>query len=208
MEPLIAALTKDGMPSTAENCQTVLLLARTQTGWELRQEIDWRLTGAANPPEARDQVRSLILELQDCRIVVAAQLAGLAYHVFDRMGFQIFEAQSLSDRLLDEVLSDADGGEARADQSEDPTGPVPADGQGRYFLDLIRLQERHPELSSKRALRDFLRTNRAMYELKLICSHIPPWLEEELPPLRLGCRAERLEDGRLSVVISRRTCKE
>ncbi|MGE4548190.1 MAG: Fe-only nitrogenase accessory AnfO family protein [Intestinibacillus sp.] len=207
IQPLIAVLTRDSIPCPAEASTAALLFARTEEGWTLTEEIPWHL----HPDSAsgvRDQVRSLVLELGGCRIVVAQQILGLTYHVFDRMGFQIFEADAVSDVLFDSILSDVDAAARGQSGEEDVTGPVPTDDAGRWHLDLIALQEKHPEISSKRALRDFLRQNRSLYELTLICSHLPPWLEGELSALRLGCRTEPLDGGRLRVTISRSLCKE
>lgn len=207
VQPLIAVLTRDSIPCPAEASTATLLFIRTEEGWTLAEEIPWHL----HPDSAsgvRDQVRSLVLELGDCRIVVAQQISGLAYHVFDRMGFQIFEANAVSDGLFDSILSEVDAAEREQSEAEDITGPVPTDETGRWFLDLIALQEKHPEISSKRALRDFLRQNRNLYELTLICSHLPPWLEGELSALRLGYRTETFDGDRLHITISRMLCKE
>lgn len=206
MEPIIAVLTRDGIPCTVEQCSSVILFCRTGDGWEISKEILWHLISDDDPRDVRDQIRSLILELGECQIVIAAHLAGLAYHVFDRMGFAIFEADSINDVLFDSVLTDV---QVTSEQpEEDPLGPVTSDSQGQYELDLISLQKKRPEISSKRALREFLQANQNFYELRVLCSHVPPWLEAELPALRLGWRAETLQDGQVSVTIFHRTCKE
>lgn len=205
MNALIAVLTRDGRPSSAEECTSVLLFSREGGGWEVTEEISWHLTQEGELLDIRDQVRSLILELGECRIVMAAQLSGLAYHVFDRMGFAVFEAAELSGGLFDSILEDMEQDRDRKEE-QSPTAPERCDDQGRYFLDLIALQENHPEVSSKRALRDFLHSNRNFFELKVVCSHVPPWLEAELPALHLGYRTDKLSNGSLSVTISRRLC--
>lgn len=206
MNPIIAVLSRDGVLCPIEQCTVVLLFCRIGGRWAMREEIPWHLIARKDPQDVRDQVRSLILELGECRIIVAERLVGLAYHVFDRMGFAVFEATEIGDDLFDSVLSDV---QTAAEQPEgEPLGPAACDSQGRFELDLIILQKKHPEISSKRALREFLRGNRNFYELRILCSHVPPWLEMELPALRLDWRTEKLPDGRLSVTIFRRTCKE
>ena len=207
IQPLIAVLTHDGTPCPAAVCTVVLVFTRTAEGWALQDEIPWQL----HPDSAagvRDQVRTLVLELGDCRIVAAQRMSGLIYHVFDRMGFAIFEADAIGDSLFDAMAADVDAAAHPPEGSDDVTGPTPLGEPGRWFLDLIALQANHPEISSKRALRDFLRENRNLYELTLVCSHIPPWLAAELPPLRLGYRSEPDGDGKLRVTIFRLLCKE
>lgn len=205
--PTIAVLTHEGLPCAAQGCTAVLLLAREPGGWVTGEEIPWRLVPDA-PDGVRDQVRSLILELGECRIVVGAEISGLVYHVFDRMGFDIFQADGVDDALLDAMLEDVSAARTERAGGADPLAPVPADDQGRWFLDLVRLQERHPEVSSKKALREFFQKHRGFYELTVVCTHIPPWLEESLPALRLVCRAEPLEAGGLRAVFTHGVCKE
>lgn len=206
-QPIIAVLARDGVPCPVEAASAALVFHRTDEGWTLRGEIAWHL----HPDSAsgvRDQVRSLVLQLGDCRIIVAQRISGLAYHVFDRMGFAIFEAEAVGSSLFDSILNDIASAEHAQAETGDATAPVPTGEPGRWFLDLIALQEKHPEISSKRALRNFLHENRNFYELTLVCSHLPPWLDNELPALRLGYHTEKLGGERLSITISRSLCKE
>lgn len=205
-EPMLALLAQDGIPCAAQACTQVLLFFHEQEGWVLQDEIPWRIQ-PGTPDDIRDQVRSLILELGKCRIVVGAEISGLIYHVFDRMGFDIFQTEAVDDVLFDSILEDISATRAEQKAEEVATGPVRVDNQGRWYLDLVGLQERHPEISSKKVLREFFQTNRTFYELTVRCTHVPPWLEPELLSLRLVCRAETGEDGTLQAVITRGVCK-
>lgn len=202
----IAALLREGQLSDFTSCTAVAVFEPDAETWQLTSEIPYAADACTDPAEIRNHVRSLILELDDCSAVVARRLQGLPYHVFDRMGFQIFEAETLSDALLSGILADIADTGAVAAPAETPTAPVASDEHGRYALDLIALQEQHPEVSSKKALRPFLQST-PFFELHLRCSHMPPWLEVDLQTMRrVRCATESQPDGTLHVTISRTSC--
>ena len=205
METKIAALTCEGELVSMEDCAEVLLFEKEDSAWRVISKHPFRLAGRSSS-EIRDSVRSLILQL-DCTAVVASHIAGIPYRIFDTMGFSIFEADRLSFGLLDDLIQDIRKARIELRREETETEPIPIDDEGRWFLDLIALQEKHPEISSKQALRPFIQNN-AFLELRLLCTHIPPWLDVELPPKQLGCTIESMQDGRLTVNISRALCKE
>jgi hypothetical protein len=114
------------------------------------------------------------------------------------MGLSVFEIKCLTDELLDQLVADV---ERTLPHSADecPRCPVETAERGRYFLDLVKLQEAHPEVSSKQALREFLSTS--FRDLTLICSHVPPWIEAQLPDRRLSYTTERVDATRYKVTI-------
>lgn len=205
MEMKIAALTKDGELASIEDSTEVLLFEKEDSAWRVFNKHPFRLSGRSSS-EIRDSVSSLILQLE-CKVVVARHISGIPYRVFDSMGFSIFEANKLSCELLDDLVRDIKKSQVELSNEHTSTEPIPIDDEGRWFLDLISLQEKHPEISSKQALRPFIQNN-AFLELKLLCTHLPPWLDIELPARQLGCTIEEIKGGRLIVNISRTSCKE
>jgi len=206
MELKIAAFMCGGALSSVEHCTEIFLFEKEGGTWRICGKQPFRLEGSS-PSEIRDSVRSLILELGSCSVVVAKSVAGIPYHVFDRMGFSVFEAETLSDGLLDGLLLDVEQAQKHLSGEQTATEPVSMDDEGRWFLDLISLQEKHPEISSKQALRSFLQ-KKTFFELQLLCTHLPPWLGAELSARHLGCTVEARTGGQLEVTISRALCKE
>ncbi len=206
MELKIAAITCGGSLSSVESCSEVLVFEKMADMWCVIDRLPFRLEGNSSL-EVRDSVRTMILELGDCSVVVAKAMAGIAYHVFDRMGFSVFEADSISDGLFDGLLLDLEQAQKQRKKEQTATEPIPLDDEGRWFLDLISMQEKHPELSSKQALRTFLQ-KRTFLELKLLCTHFPPWLEAELPARHLGYTVTERAGQCFEVTISRTLCKE
>lgn len=202
----IAAFTHEGAVCSIEDCSKVLIFEKQNGTWHMAMQLSFRVEGS-NLSAIRDSVRSLILELGNCSVVVSRSIAGIAYHVFDRMGFSVFETDLLSDELLDNIFQQIDFEQNHTSEEQIATEPIPEDDEGRWFLDLIALQEKHPEISSKQALRPFLQQKNFL-ELKLLCSHLPPWLDVELPAMRLGYTIEFQKNARLEVTISHALCKE
>lgn len=202
----IAAFTRGGELASIKDCAEVLIFKKQDDAWIIAKKQPFRLEGGSSS-EIRDIVRSLILELDNCSVVVSKSIAGIPYHVFDRMGFSVFEAAFLSDELLDDLLQEIELGQKQISENQASTEPIPLDGEGRWFLDLISLQEKHPEISTKQALRAFIQ-KKSFLELTLLCTHLPPWLDVELPALHLGYSIESQKDGRLMVTISHTICKE
>jgi len=201
----IAALIHERELSAIEECTQVLLFDKKDSTWNVIKEMPFELENGS-PSEVRDSVRSLILELGNCSVVVAKSIAGIPYHVFDCMGFSIFEADSLSDELLDELIEDVEMEKKHNNEKSEAIEPVAVDNENRWFMDLIALQENHPKISSKQALRPFLQ-KKNFFELKIVCSHVPPWLDVELPAMRLGYLIESKKEGRIEAIISNALCK-
>ncbi|MDR2420763.1 MAG: hypothetical protein LBD49_01480 [Oscillospiraceae bacterium] len=201
MKNSIAVISGEGgLPASVSDGTRALVYELAGGRWETRESIeyspDFKSAGVL-----RDSLRSLISRLGDCRIVAAREMPGIAYHVFDRMGFAIFEIGEISDGVLSGILADVGERATEAGKEEKPPAfPVPKNGEGRYFIDLIELQASRPEVSSKMALRGFLKTR--FEELEIICSHEPPWLEAELDK-KLTLTREEAGERRVRLSIRR-----
>ncbi len=175
--------------------------------WSVVNEIRYSLDLTSNISEVRDNIKATVLQLEDCKVIIGKAIAGLPYNIFERMGFEIYEAQSVSHSLLDEINTEL---ETESDHysplsSEVSMKPVETSEQGVFFLNLILLQEKHPEISSKKALQSFIETY-CFYRLDVICSHIPPWFDTILPQKRLTYSIEELERNKLKVSIINKVC--
>jgi Fe-only nitrogenase accessory protein AnfO len=156
---------------------TIIVFEKGSNGiWQERKVFPFKINQEKNLSELRNEIRNLITKLSDCRIIAGLSIAGLAYNVFDRLGFRIFEIKTIDSDLFDELLADAVNDLPPAPENivETPTKPQRLSA-GSYYLDLIELQINHPEISSKKALQPLLR--QADFEkIDVLCSHLPLWL--------------------------------
>lgn len=190
-----------------ETGNVLLVFGKESEGWQMVREIRYALDTTSDMAGMRDNIRNIISELGDCKIIVGKTISGLSYNIFDRLGFEIFEADSVSEDLMEEILNEleAEAAEVSDYSKSSPTEPVMTSDEGVYFLNLIQLQEKHPEISSKKALQSFIETA-VFYRLDVICSHIPPWFDMLLPQKKLTYDVEELERNQLKVSITKKVC--
>jgi Fe-only nitrogenase accessory protein AnfO len=206
----IATIINDSKTITSfEKGSAINIYYKASESWQLKDEISYSLNMALPLSDIRDYIKTVVLKLEDCKIIIGKTVSGLPYNIFDRMGFAIFEAEAISDALLDEILSEVhDYTNEIVDPSVQlPTSPIQTEIAGLYFLNLIELQEKHPEISSKKALQDFLVTI-PFYKLELICSHVPPWLESFLPSKKMTYETGELEKNKYKVTIRHLICND
>ena len=106
-------------------------------------------------------------------------MLGIPFCVVDSFGFKIFSINELNNDCLDGIVEDIESSnmiEKMKKQIVENAMPVETETEGIFYLDLVLLQTECPEISSKKALKDFLNTT-PFLELQLLCNHIPPWLE-------------------------------
>lgn len=192
--------------SSFEKGTRINIYYKNNTQWQLSEEIRYYINTTMSMSELRDSIRSLILKLEDCNIVIGKVMSGLAYNIFDRMGFTIFEANEITSGLLDEIYNEVSSLKSGAAISKKAAiAPIQTETDGVFYLNLIELQTEHPEISSKKALKPFLEST-TFYKLEVICSHVPPWFESVLPALRLTYLTEELENNKYKVSIVNKVC--
>jgi hypothetical protein len=133
----------------------------------------------SNPALTRRSTETLLPLIEGCDVLAGGTLVGIPFTVFDRAGLHIFEIGAINDDVFDGIIEDLHNAEADAAAKEKiirEAKPVETSTPGVYFLDLIALQKECPEVTSKKAMMDFLKDT-PLVELRLICKHIPPWIE-------------------------------
>lgn len=196
--------SKNELTNFEEGSSIMLYNKLNDDTWQVEEIISYSLVPLASIPDTRDCVKTVISNLKDCKIIIAKTMSGIPYIIFDRMGFAVFEASSISDSIFEGILSDVK--EYLSNKSlasiEIPTTPVETEIPGVYFINLIELQIKHPEISSKKALKSFIE-NTHFSKLEIICSHLPQWLEYYFASKRMTYIMEELDKNRCKVYISK-----
>lgn len=207
MTGTIAVIVDENDDMTSFETGRALKIFSNENGsWDFEREVPFTIDSRLSPSEIRTQVKSTISEMGDCRIIAGRSVSGLPYNILDRLGFAIFEAEALTAGLLEDIMNELEQyGKERSSMSDCPTSPVPTEMEGVYFLNLIDLQEKHPEISSKRALQTFIEAN-LFYQLEVIVSHVPPWFDTFLPPRCLTYELLALDKNLYKVIISKKLC--
>lgn len=172
----------EGIAITMKDCNVsnsfleadrILVFLKDETGWTVSKEIPIDFKNLKNLASLRNELVSLSKELGECRIIAGKEISGLPFTVFDSLGFHIFFISELNDCCLDGMLEDVNQNNKN---KEIPQKPIETSTPGKYYFDLAALQEKFPEISSKKALRQFFEET-PFLELELVCAHLPPWIE-------------------------------
>lgn len=194
--------------SSPEQCACIQIYRSGESGWLVEKAISWSLLDAKDMSEIRDKVRELIGQLGACNILICRKITGVAYHIFEKHGFELFEAEELVDGIFDQILADLDEAEETAKTLRSmPKEPICPNDDGVYYLNLIELQQQFPEISSKKAMQNFME-NTVFYRFELICNHLPPWTEELMQRKNYGYTTEILDDTAKRYIITRKACCE
>jgi hypothetical protein len=181
----------------------VLIFERGADGWKSAGQKDFEKIPRANLALTRQKTEALLPLIDGCDVVAGGTLVGIPFTVFDRAGRHIFEIGELNDGVLDGIVEEICSANAEAAAKEAiirDAKPVETSTPGVYFLDLIALQKECPEISSKQAMMDFLKDT-PLLELRLVCKHVPPWIENSGA---YNVQVVKNENGAVEAVITRR----
>ena len=180
-----------------------LIFERNGAKWETVGEANFDKIIPSNPALTRKNTQALLPLIEGCDVLAGGTLVGIPFSVFDRAGLHIFEISAIDDTVLDGIVEDVQSASAAVVAREKiirEARPVETATPGVYFLDLIALQREYPEVTSKKAMMDFLKDT-PFLELRLVCKHVPPWIENS------GVHNVRVtgdKDGEVQAVITKK----
>ena len=180
-----------------------LIFERGSDGWKAVGGKDFSKIVPTTPAMTRKNTEALLPLIKDCDVLAGGALLGIPFSVFDRAGLHIFEIGGINDGTFEGIIEELRNADAETTAREAvirDAKPSETSTPGVYFLDLIALQRECPELSSKKAMADFLK-HTPFLELRLVCKHIPPWIEGSR---EYNVRAVDRKDGAVNAVITRR----
>jgi Fe-only nitrogenase accessory protein AnfO len=207
IEKVAVIMGQDGYIGVIESKSMIDLYTKTEDEWQLFNRVEVLIKDSSNIEEVRRGVRKTVLELEDCRIILGKNVSGVAYHILDRLGFYIFEADTYYPEMFDEIIYEVEKTEGEEDRGENiPIAPYSPNQDGIYYLDLIELQNRHPDISSKKAISQFI-NNQVFMRFELICRHMPPWMEQVIERRKLKCTIEKQGEDICKVILSYPGCR-
>lgn len=181
---------------------------KADDGWGKSDRVPFSCDLSGGLASIRENISQMLGAFNECRIIIAQSITGIPYQIFDRSGFIICESETFDLELLDAIQADLLNQEeiAKEDARLLARTPEETDVPGYYRFDLTQVQQKHPELSSKKALLPFLKET-PFYALEVVCDHIPPWFEQQLPKMQLQYRVENNSNSAQHVVITHMLCE-
>ncbi|MFV0466260.1 MAG: Fe-only nitrogenase accessory AnfO family protein [Lachnospiraceae bacterium] len=140
----------------------------------------------------------------NCSVVAFKDISGIAYSVFDRMNFHIFSIDDDNEETLLGIHHDlSELVELKKRQTELQKEQIPHETEtpGIYFFDMLKAQKADPELTSKKALKNFLDTTPFM-ELRVKGAHVPPWIKKD----DRFTISEQEISGAVYMIVTRKSC--
>jgi len=200
----VAVFLKDGNLAPFMECNKVCIYEKGQNGWSLLDTASFPPVPAETIRETRRGMKEILPLAEGADAICSREITGIPFAEFDRAGYCIFSVDTVNDQTFNGILEDIEASDEKKrirDEIIKNARPAETEEPGIYVLDLIMLQKECPEISSKKALREFLDTV-PFLELRIDCSHIPTWLEREE---RFKLKAQS-GDGAVHVVLTKKQC--
>lgn len=200
---------KNNETTTIYESGIVVVYKKEDKKWKVLSEIIFNMNTSQGIPEIHKRVENLIENLEDCKVFVAKKVEGTPYTLLKKAEFTIVEAAGNPSEFLDDLLEMFEEDKKKKEESKNRVNiePIELDKSGYYFIDLKKVQDNNPGISSKKVLIPFL-NNKTFYELKVSCSHIPPWFENELNKLNMKMNVKEVKKDIYEVNISHKVCNE
>jgi Fe-only nitrogenase accessory protein AnfO len=178
----------------------VKLYCKQNDGWKAAKEIVFGIDDLVSINEIRERIRKMAEALDDCKVFVAAEVAGVPYAILEGMGFNIWKIKGAPAEFLDYIAEKEAQGQTVTVKAVEKPIPVKTGREGCYFIDLKTILDKDSTLTSKQVLLPFLQ-NTDFIELEVICEHVPLWFAKEFPGLKLSATTEQLAAEQCKVIV-------
>jgi len=221
MEKKIAVLSDAaGTPATLTLAESVIVYIRGEKEWQEISKFSCIPFAADTPHDLLLLGEAISDELGDVIVILGSDISGASYWALNRVGFLLCESEGISDGFLDELFGELDADEAVMIIEKSKAGSDPACSEaqknlvsprasaqpGHYFINLKEVQQCNPLLSTKKILRPFLKGT-LFLELVILCGHVPPWLETDLPKWGLAMTVKKTDTDSCTVTIAHKKCE-
>jgi Fe-only nitrogenase accessory protein AnfO len=154
--------------------------------WKVLNSFENKIYSAKGITAVRLAVEDTIKQLDNVKIVIASEIPGIAFGIFEVAGFEIFLVEQNSFDALASVKKEML--ELIEEQQEKPSKfdilqfLEPGLNEGDFCLNMEKILSKNPQLTSKKILLPYLK-NGEFNSLDVICSHIPKWFTKDLSVL-------------------------
>ncbi|MCX7708353.1 MAG: Fe-only nitrogenase accessory protein AnfO [Clostridia bacterium] len=211
IKEIAVLIGKDGRTVSFFDPGVIRVYSKKNDAWRVIKEVPLQMDRTKGIKGVRESLMRTANELGNTRVLVAREITGMPYNILDTSGFILYEIDAMPEIILEYVYSKefgiSENREEHPVEGGDPIAPAETGVEGVYYMNLKELQSGHPEISSKKALLPFLK-EKEFYELKVICSHIPPWFDTHLEELGLNYEAAGVGFNEFEVTVYHKTCDE
>jgi Fe-only nitrogenase accessory protein AnfO len=201
-------LNEEGDTISINESGSIRVYYKENGKWGISKVVEFDMSTVTGMQALRVKFKELASNLEDCRVMVGKSIVGIPYNVLDSLGFNLWEMEGKPEEFLEYVLEkEMLEEQEKNEEALEITEPVETDKPGCFHINLKMLQENNSKLSSKQVLLPFLQ-NTKFYELEIICSHIPPWFQNEFEKHDLKFFSVENGANEYKVKVYHKTCVE
>ncbi len=191
-------VNKEGITIPISNDGIVKVYYKEDNNWIVVKQIDLKLNEEMDSISIRNEIKSMILLLEDCNIFVAENIKGISFTILEGMLFKIWKVKGRPEDFLD-YISEKELHVKKETMKKVPTilpEPIESNEEGKFHIDLKAVLLEYKNLTTKKVLLPFLE-NKNFNELKVICGHVPPWFDD----LNINYKSKPIAKGDYQVTI-------
>jgi Fe-only nitrogenase accessory protein AnfO len=173
-------------------------------GWSIVQEVPLILGAEKGLSGIREKITQAANTIKDCNIIVGKKVYGIAYNVFETLQFNIWETEGEPHTFLDDIFKQEERYRKEEMKKEIKKEIIASEeslrgitymnaiAEGHYEINLTQIQSENGTISSKQLLIPFLKKEN-FKKLDILCTHIPPWIENEIKKYQLQMEVVQLD---------------
>ncbi|MBF7082953.1 nitrogenase [Desulfallas sp. Bu1-1] len=197
---------ENGETASLKDRGKIVVFRKMQNKWNVLREREFNPSASQGMKELRRMMEEVMDFLAECKIFVGLSVTGIPFFELERSRRVVWEMQGKPGDFLDYILARDEEERQLEEQKTETVPPAPVEtSAGCYRISIKEIQEKNLGVTSKQVLLPFLRQGN-FYELKVLCNHIPPWLEAEFLSGKLCSNVNELGTGELEITITKSCC--
>lgn len=195
----------DGNAAALQQGGCLQIYKKSCPTWELSRSMSFTLSKAQGLTEIRDYIQMVLDFLGDCRVLAAGSISGLLYFELEKAGCTTWEIEGDPADFLD-IMAQAESKDPEINSAPPASTvlspPEPREvSPGCYSISLQEIQNCSGKITSKQVLVPLLK-KMDFNRLDIICSHVPPWLEQQILTGQLKGHIDITSTREMKVTIS------
>jgi len=174
--------------------------------WEMCRSMPFSLESTQGLPSTREYVKNVLEFLGECRTLVGLSVTGLLFFELEKVGFTIWEIAGSPLDVIDSILNAEANAKAELNSSCEISiiisRPEPQMiSPGCYSISLKDIQNCNGMVTSKQILFPLIKAM-DFISLEVICTHVPPWLEQQILTGQLTGHINKIMPQEFIITIS------
>lgn len=154
--------------------------------WKVLNRFENKVCNAKDIATVRRAVVNTIKQLDDVKILIASEIPGITFGIFEAAGFEIVLVENSTLNILDsfkeEILEVLEKRQEEALKFDIMQFLEPGINEGYFYLNMEEILSKNPQLTSKEILIPYLEKGEFI-RLEVTCSHVPKWFDKDLAAL-------------------------